>query len=250
MKENNKLKTVKVSHTMAYLLIYTAKLLTGCSLALFIVFLYAGPLHLIELGLNNSGALLLNGMLCLFFFVQHSWMIRKSFRQKLTEYVSSPFHGAVYAVCSGLTLLLVITSWQESSQVLLRLEAPFSWLPRLVFLLSTGGLVWCARSLTSFDPAGGRQILAHLNNKRRTKVSFTIRGPYHLVRHPFYALILVMIWSIPEITADRLLFNCLWSLWIVVGTVLEERDLVIEFGHQYSDYQKKVPMLLPRQVRW
>lgn len=235
---------------MAYLLINAAKLLAGGSLVLFIAFLYTGPLHMVELGLNDTGTLLLNTMLCLVFFVQHSWMIRKSFRQKLTDYISSPYHGAVYAVCSGLTLLLVITLWQESAQVLLRLEAPISWLPRLLFLLSTAGLVWCARSLTSFDLVGKRQIMAHLNKKRMAGVSFTIRGPYHFVRHPFYFLILVMIWSCPDVTLDRLLFNCLWSLWIAVGTVLEERDLVIEFSTQYRDYQQKVPMLIPWRAGW
>ncbi len=77
---------------------------------------------------------------------------------------------------------------------------------------------------------------------------FTIRGPYRYVRHPFYFFILVMIWSCPETTLDRLLFNCLWSIWIVAGTVLEERDLTEEFGQKYRDYQKDTPMLIPWKI--
>jgi len=34
-------------------------------------------------------------------------------------------------------------------------------------------------------------------------------------------------------------------VWIVIGTVLEERDLVAEFGESYREYQSAVPMLVP-----
>ena len=60
-----------------------------------------------------------------------------------------------------------------------------------------------------------------------------------------YFVVLLMIWSYPVLTADRLLFNVLWTLWIVLGAVLEERDLVADFGDDYREYQRTVPMLVP-----
>ena len=54
-----------------------------------------------------------------------------------------------------------------------------------------------------------------------------------------------MFWTCPDMTYDRLLFNLAWTCWIVVGSILEERDLVAEFGDAYVRYQQKVPMLLP-----
>jgi protein-S-isoprenylcysteine O-methyltransferase Ste14 len=60
-----------------------------------------------------------------------------------------------------------------------------------------------------------------------------------------YFLILVMIWCCPDLTADRLLFDALFTAWIVVGTALEERDMVGEFGDGYTTYQQQVPMLIP-----
>jgi protein-S-isoprenylcysteine O-methyltransferase Ste14 len=47
------------------------------------------------------------------------------------------------------------------------------------------------------------------------------------------------------VSADRLLFNVLWTAWIVAGTVLEEADLTAEFGDAYRAYRRDVPMLLP-----
>jgi methanethiol S-methyltransferase len=45
--------------------------------------------------------------------------------------------------------------------------------------------------------------------------------------------------------ADRLLFNILWTTWIVIAAKLEERNLVCDFGDQYREYQARVPMIIP-----
>ena len=57
-----------------------------------------------------------------------------------------------------------------------------------------------------------------------------------------------MIWCYPDLTADRLLFNVLWSAWIVAGTLMEERDLAVTLGDRYREYQSRVPMLIPWRV--
>jgi len=69
------------------------------------------------------------------------------------------------------------------------------------------------------------------------------------VRHPLYLVSLIIIWFGPIFTADRLLHNLLWSLWIVIGATLEEKDLVDCFGDAYRDYQQTVPMLIPKSVQ-
>ena len=58
---------------------------------------------------------------------------------------------------------------------------------------------------------------------------------------------LLLFWSFPDLTSDRLLFNLLWTGWVVIVTYLEERDLVATFGKAYVEYQAKVPMLIPRR---
>ena len=75
-----------------------------------------------------------------------------------------------------------------------------------------------------------------------------VQGAYRWVRHPLYFVALLMIWSYPVLTVDRLLFNMLWTAWIVVGAVLEERDLTADFGNDYRKYQRNVPMLLPTRM--
>jgi protein-S-isoprenylcysteine O-methyltransferase Ste14 len=104
------------------------------------------------------------------------------------------------------------------------------------------------RALGVFDPFGVIPLRNYLRGRQSSSVPFVVRGPYRWVRHPLYLFLILMIWSYPDLTADRLLFNVLWTIWMVVGTVLEERDLVAAFGDAYRAYQRKVPMLIPYRI--
>jgi protein-S-isoprenylcysteine O-methyltransferase Ste14 len=110
------------------------------------------------------------------------------------------------------------------------------------------GMAWGARALQSFDPMGLSAFRAHVRGKQSPPQHLVIRGPYLWVRHPLYLFSILLIWACPDVTADRLLFNVLWTAWIYVGSILEEADLVAEFGETYRDYRRRVPRLVPWRV--
>lgn len=219
------------------------------SLLVFAVFLFWGPLNVVDAGLGAAGVPLWDAALCLAFFVQHSGMVRKRFRRQLTRFIPETFSSAVYAIVSSVFLLAVVGLWQESPQAVIGfpgiLQLPF----RAAFFLALAGFVWGIRALRLFDPFGTRPIHHALRGTVPRPVPFTVNGPYRWVRHPLYSFMIVMIWSNPHVTYDRLLFCSLWTIWIVCGTVFEERDLVAEFGNAYRAYQKHVPMLIPWKGR-
>lgn len=138
----------------------------------------------------------------------------------------------------------MVLFWQ-ATPVLARVDAPYSWMLRLVFVLSAAGFYSGVAALGVFDPFGTKVLQDRLRHREPEVLPLTVRGPYRRVRHPLYLFSLGMIWSYPVVTADRLLFNSAWTAWIVVGTMLEERDLVRDFGDSYRDYQSRVPMLIP-----
>ncbi len=227
-----------------YVIIWLSYILSGSSLIAFAVFLYAGRLDLSNLGLNEHQALLFNAGLSLAFFIQHSGMVRRSFRQFLFRFSPEAYNGAIYSITSGIFLFLVVIFWQGTS-VLFEAEGITRFLLRVVFIFSIAGFVWGIKALGFFDPFGIEAVLNHWPDRNPQPAAFTVRGPYRWARHPLYLFVLVMIWSCPQLTADRLLFNIFWSAWIFFGTLLEERDLVEQFGDAYRDYQQKVPMLFP-----
>jgi protein-S-isoprenylcysteine O-methyltransferase Ste14 len=175
-------------------------------------------------------------------------MVRKSFQRKFSAVFPGHYFGAFYAITSGIVLLLLVALWQPTELTLASAHGPLRWILRGTFFLAILGFVWSVRSLGSFDGFGVRPIRAKIYEKTPKEMPLTLRGPYRWVRHPQYFLFLVLLWSYPDLAADRLLFNILWTIWIFLGSVLEERDLESEFGAPYLEYQKQVPMLLPLRM--
>jgi len=232
----------------AYMMIWLSLLLGAGSLIAFLVFLLAGSPELLNLNFQGNEVLWWDTGLCFVFFFQHSGMVRKSFRQRLARSLPAEYEGAVYAIASGIALLVLMVLWQKSASPLMAPGGVFRWVFYIGYLLSFAGFFWGANALGVFDPYGLQPILGRLRGKKPRRMPFVVKGPYRWVRHPLYLFMILMIWSCPDLTADRLLFNGLWTIWIVIGSILEERDLVSEFGDLYREYQRKVPMLIPRRI--
>jgi protein-S-isoprenylcysteine O-methyltransferase Ste14 len=222
-----------------------AFLIGGGSLILFGIFLATGPMAIVRLHASDYQVLLWDGLLSILFFIQHSGMVRTSFRTRLAPVIPRHYHLATYAIASGMALTAVVLLWQPSPTVMYQGEGLLRLVTRAISLLAITGLAWGAGTLRSFDPFGLNPIRAYVRGRQLEAPEFIVRGPYRWVRHPLYFFILVLIWSAPDVSLDRLLFNMLWTLWIVLGAYLEEKDLVAEFGEKYRNYQQEVPMLFP-----
>lgn len=238
-----------IHNILAFVILVVAGIVGCISVIFFLLFLYAGALDWIKLDLSESGNLMFNGALSLSFFLQHSGMIRRSFRKRLSNFIPSHYQGAIYTLASGAVLLVFVTFWQNSGTIFLEADGPFRYFLRVLFFLSILGMFWGLRALRSVDMFGLDPILKNIRAAPIQETPFTIRGPYRWVRHPLYLFMLVLFWSCPELTTDRLLFNIVWTIWVIGATVLEERDLTDDFGDAYRDYQAKVPMLLPWKIR-
>ncbi len=228
-----------------YIMIGLARILGGVSLLVLTIFLFMGPLNLLDMHLDESRLLLFDAGLSLLFFIQHSGMIRKPFRRWLAGFTPQEYAGAIYTTASGIVLLLVILLWQTSSQTVITPSGPLRWSLRAVFFLCLLGFYWGAKALRFFDPLGLKPIFNRLRGRNPMPMPITVAGPYRWVRHPLYLFAILTFWSFPDLTMDRLLFNLLWTVWIVIGAYFEEIDLVAEFGDAYREYQRRVPMLVP-----
>ena len=232
----------------AYLILSISYLAGGGSLIAFAAFLYIGSFNIMPLGLDESSALLFDAGLSVLFFIQHSCMIRRPFRRSMERFIPEEYYSAFYAIVSGIVLLTVIVFWQGSDRTFAAFHGISHWIFRSMFLVSLVGFVWGTRALKFFDPFGIRQIINFLRGRKPGQVPFTVRGPYRWVRHPLYFFTLLMIWSCPDLMMDRLLFNVMWTIWIFVGALLEEQDLIADFGVSYIEYQRRVPMLIPYKI--
>jgi protein-S-isoprenylcysteine O-methyltransferase Ste14 len=229
----------------AYIIIVLAILIGDGALIAFAIFAFAGPTGFLDLGLEQCQILWFDTGLSMLFFIQHSGMVRNSFRRGTIRFIPQEYDRAFYAIASGLVLLAVTFCWQETPHAWQAPDGIFRWSLRAVYWLSLLGIVWGVLSLRFFDPCGVWPIVVGLRGREQKRMPFAARGAYLWVRHPLYLFMMLAIWSYPALQTDRLLFNGLWTVWIVVGAFFEERDLVAEFGETYREYQRQVPMLIP-----
>lgn len=74
--------------------------------------------------------------------------------------------------------------------------------------------------------------------------SFAI-SPFHRhVRHPWYALALVMIWF-SDMNSGRLATAIMVTIYFFLGSKHEESMLIERFGKSYASYRVRVPGLIP-----
>ena len=74
------------------------------------------------------------------------------------------------------------------------------------------------------------------------------KGSYNRVRHPMYSGDIICAWAFfIQFPSYRILVGVLWMtivLW--AWMILEEKMLVKKFGEKYKEYQRNVPMFIPR----
>ena len=75
---------------------------------------------------------------------------------------------------------------------------------------------------------------------------FTEAGVFGITRHPWYLGSLLFLWSmLAEYPLPVFLAVCIMSVYLVIGTMLEERKIVAQYGDEYHRYRQRVSMLFP-----
>ncbi|MBK7249887.1 MAG: isoprenylcysteine carboxylmethyltransferase family protein [Gammaproteobacteria bacterium] len=185
------------------------------------------------------------------FGVQHSVMARRGFKRWWTQFVPAALERSTYLLATCAVLALMFWLWVPMPKpIVWRVEdeagAALLW-----------GLFWLGWSLVlistflinHFELFGLRQVFSRLTQRPLPPPQFETPLFYRYVRHPLYAGLLLSLWSLPVMTAGRLLFAVGLSTYILIGIGFEERDLLLQFGERYRHYRARVGMVLPRLTR-
>jgi protein-S-isoprenylcysteine O-methyltransferase Ste14 len=105
-----------------------------------------------------------------------------------------------------------------------------------------------ARHYNMFQFVGIQQILKGRSGGAMTESGeFDSSGVLGIVRHPWYLAVFILLWA-RDFNLAGFTINVILSAYLLIGTLLEERKLVLEFGEKYKAYQRQVSMLIP--LKW
>lgn len=116
-----------------------------------------------------------------------------------------------------------------------------------VLLLIMGMLLFLAgaRHYDMLQFLGLRQIRTGTSRGALTATGqLHTTGILRITRHPWYLGAIMLLWT-GDLNISTLIGNIILTLYLILGTVLEEHKLVLEYGEDYCRYQRQVSMLFP-----
>jgi methanethiol S-methyltransferase len=99
--------------------------------------------------------------------------------------------------------------------------------------------------INHFELFGLHQVASNLSDRSMPAPRFRTPLYYQFVRHPIYLGFIIAFWAASTMTVGHMLFAAVTTAYILVGILLEERDLVDLFGDEYRRYKGRVSMLVP-----
>jgi protein-S-isoprenylcysteine O-methyltransferase Ste14 len=160
-----------------------------------------------------------------------------------------PFYRLTFNLLAVITLippLVLIYRWHGEY---LWQWTGVGWLiSNALALAAMGGFAWSLRYYDGSEFIGLRQWRAR-ERRVEDQEHFHISPLHRYVRHPWYFLALIILWT-RDMDGVLLLSSLLISGYFVLGAQLEERKLLVYHGDRYRHYRERVPALIPLPWRF
>jgi protein-S-isoprenylcysteine O-methyltransferase Ste14 len=191
-------------------------------------------------------SLVVDAVLLGLFAIQHSVMARPGFKKAWTRIVPHVIERSTYVLLASSLLALLFWQWRPIPEVVWSVSNSAASMVLEVIFFAGWALVLVSTFLIGhFDLFGLRQVYLYQVGKAYTTSGFKTPGLYKIVRHPIMLGFIIAFWATPQMTVGHLVFAVATTVYILIALQIEERDLTNMYGDTYTEYKRKVSMLIP-----
>jgi protein-S-isoprenylcysteine O-methyltransferase Ste14 len=155
-----------------------------------------------------------------------------------------PYYRLAYNTLASMLILPILwLTYHEPGPLLWRWQGASAWLANGLALAALIGFWLSLKSYDMNEFLGLRQ-LQHNVSKVEDQEHFQLSPFHHYVRHPWYFFSLILIWT-RDMNTMSLLSGVFITLYLIIGSRLEEKKLLVYHGDIYRHYMAHVPGLIP-----
>ena len=242
------------SRLLPFLIAFTGYVIAGITVPLLLLFSGGRLLpKTVDDGPHVStwAAVVIDLALIALFGLQHSGMARPSFKAWITRRVPEALERTVYIFMVSAVVWILVLAWQPIPFRIWSVDGVAGRVLDSAFWLGVVLVYVATLLLDHFHLLGLRQAYREyvIRIPDATADRLQVHGPYRLVRHPLMTGLLLTFWAASEMTVGHLLWACGLTGYILLGTALEERDLLARFGSSYRAYAARVPAFFPTPMQ-
>ncbi len=191
-------------------------------------------------------SILLLSLSWIVYFALHSLFASLQFKACMKQHLpnSMPAYRLLFNGISIVLLLIpLMIQHHFSREYLWQWSGVSASISNGIAVLAVLAFMWTLKYYNSSDFSGlkrFREGVADLEDQQQFIVS-----PFHrYVRHPWYFLILIILWS-RSMDEAKLISTVMITAYFFLGSRLEENKLMIYHGDRYRHYRTKVPAIIP-----
>lgn len=188
---------------------------------------------------------LIYALLWLGFALSHSVLAGADVRRGIGR-LAGRAHRLVYSALAILALLAVLATgrWLANNAPPLVLPLALRWLMDVAVIV---GLLLGWTALRSYQ-LGAFIGTAQLRGADEGAAPLAVSGLHRWMRHPLYSAVLLVVWGMARSGLD-LATACWVTLYLIIGSRIEEQRLIARYGDDYRRYCATTPAFLPRWRR-
>ena len=192
-----------------------------------------------------SNYLVLFLLWCLFFLV-HSILATLGLKKAIHRHAPRlmPYYRLIFNLIAIISVIPPLYYMHVvSGSFIWQWPVSLHWLQYLIVFLTLILFLWTLRYYDGKEFLGIRQLMEK-NEQPEDQEHFFISPAHRLVRHPWYTLALLLLWS-RDMYESYLFSTILITIYFVLGSKLEEKKLLQYHGEAYREYLKRVSGIFP-----